>query len=159
MSRIELIGTRARYNLVGNQPAWVFHRMKPANEMTGVRPVYDSGVEADPDKNDPSLVRAGYAEFKGATGLELGGLFYHLAKNKRPIIIHSVEGASAITKASTVSFTDLSTEIRVITAEIQASPFSPIVLSPGEVLKIEGPLGTEFGVLASIKNDAEGQFL
>lgn len=145
MSRIELLPGRSRYNLVGRQPSWVYHKIASAglNTLAGGRPV--TATESNPDLVAPSIVRGGYAEF---TELTDGGLFYHLAKNKLPLVIYSMDlsNAGTITSIQTVSFSDPLVVLRDIQPLVALN--IPFTVASGEMIQVISA-GKVVGVLAS----------
>lgn len=112
-------------NIVGHQPAWVYHTMA-SGSLDGQAPATSSkGVgEVDPE------VKAGMATFKDLTQ---GGLFTLLGHYKKPLVIEDMDAGGG-----TVKVVDQNkTEKRTISS-------APHKLAPGEYLKVTGAASAGF---------------
>ena len=155
----ELVANGRILNLLGVNPAWVYHKVS-SGSLNGNRPT-TAGI-ANPDLVYPNELRAGYAKFDAIDGDDTigGGRFYHLAKLKKPVMIHNVDlsGAGTISAAVTVNFNSPSDpNIRNVQSLLEASPFVPFILAPNEMLKVTSD-GDEIGLLASIHEGIEQVF-
>ena len=73
------------YNLVTLQGSWIFHEVLAGSTLDGKRP-----QDASENLLPPSSVEGGISNFSGCTS---AGLFYHVAKEKRQVSIHSGRGS------------------------------------------------------------------
>lgn len=151
MPKVPLLPNRSRYNLVTSQPSWLFHSLS-VGTLTGVRPT--TAAESDATLVDPSTVIGGFAEFGD---LNAGGLFYHMAKIKRTVLVKDVNltGVGVVTSMQLVRFDTPATVTRDVQALMEAVPFVPFKIAPNEMLKIVSA-GTKVGVFVCI-DDGTGQ--
>ena len=156
MPSVPLLPNRARYNLVTVHPAWMYQSLAAGvlTGFTGVRPV--TAEEADPTKVDPSVVVGGLSDF---TDLEDGGMFYHLAKTKRTVLVKAVDLSlsGVVASIQLVRFDDPGTVTRDIQPLMEAVPFVPFRIAPNEMIKVVSA-GTRLGLFVCINEGIEQVF-
>lgn len=128
---VPFIGPRARYQILGLNLTWIYHRMTGGASLNGAAP---KTATLTPDQVDP-VVSAGKAEFASLTE---GGLFTLLGNYKRPVLVESVNNAAGATL----------TIVDKAGAQLRTAPTAPFKLAPGEYFKATGgSAGSYIGIL------------
>lgn len=130
MSNVPFIGPRSRYNILVNEPTWVYHIMAEGGELEG-------SVPRNPDlcerEIDPTLVN-GRFEFQNLT---FGGLFALLSNYGLAFIVEEIDNPDS----SLIEIVGRDgVKIRDIPAQ---TPFK--VVGATEILKVTG--GSKIGFM------------
>lgn len=122
MSRIPLIGPRARYRVLSAQASWVTHEMAGGSALSGEAP---ETASVSAENLDPT-VTAGKAVWSDLTK---GGLFTLLGNHKRPLVVE----AALVPGTATVKIINPQTS-----TERDMPGSTPFKVAPGEYLKVSG---------------------
>jgi hypothetical protein len=134
-NNVPQLAGRARYNILGMNPTWVYHEMATGATAAGEAPRSAAKTEAEIDPT----VKAGRARW---TDLTKGGLFTMLAHAKQPIIVEAIDNAGS----ATLTIVDSQgNQLRTVPNTL------PFKVAPGECLKASGGAsGGKVGFLVRI---------
>ena len=118
---VPFLAGRARYQVLGTNPTWVYHEMAAGQTMAGEAPRSATKTEAEIDPT----VGGGKARWADLTK---GGLFTLLAHYKRAMVVEAVDNPGSATLAIVDS----------TGANPRTPPAAPFRVGPGECLKVTG---------------------
>lgn len=128
---VPFIGPRARYQILGLNLTWIYHRMAGGVMLNGAAP---KTASLEPAAVDPT-VSAGRAEY---TDLTEGGLFTLLGNYRRAVLVEAVDNAAGATL----------TIVDSAGALLRNAPTAPFKMAPGEYFKASGgAAGSYIGIL------------